>query len=72
MSEAQPLHSPLSVVIGSHNARTSVRDCLSVLAPQCDEHGAELIVVDNSTDGTFEVVSAEFPRVKLSWRRLRR
>ena len=55
----------LSVVIGSQNARHSVGRCLSALASQCNGAGVELIVVDNSTDGTDGIVSANFPAIKL-------
>lgn len=52
----------LSVVIGSNNALGSIRECLSALAAQRD---AEIIIVDNSTDGTAEVIKREFPHLKL-------
>lgn len=55
----------LSVVIGSNNARHSVRECLSALETQRRGRAVEVIVVDNSTDGTAEIVNHEFPRVTL-------
>jgi len=55
----------LSVVIGSHNARSSVRECLGALESQRKGHDVEIIVIDNSTDGTAEIVSGEFPNLKL-------
>ncbi len=55
----------LSVVIGSHNARTSMRDCLTALRKQRNRCRAEIVVVDNSTDGTDTIVSVEFPDVTL-------
>ncbi len=55
----------LSVVIGSHNARTSVAACLGALQKQRNGCRAEIIVVDNSTDGTAAIVAAQFPDVAL-------
>jgi hypothetical protein len=49
----------LSVVIGSHNARSSVRECLSALEKQrqgLPDQEVEIIIVDNSTDGTTELI----------------
>jgi len=55
----------LSVVIGSHNARGSVAACLGALQKQRIEWRVEIIVVDNSTDGTGGIVAAQFPGVEL-------
>ncbi|MEC4888442.1 MAG: glycosyltransferase [Nitrospira sp.] len=55
----------LSVVIGSHNAEASVAACLDAMQQQCAEGRAEIIVVDNSTDGTTAIVTAQFPGVRL-------
>ena len=55
----------LSVVIGSHNAHASVGECLTSLGNQQHGPGVEIIVADNSTDGTAEIVRERFPRVKL-------
>ena len=55
----------LSVVIGSQNARLSIRECLSELETQRPIADIEIIVADNSTDGTAEIVRAEFPNVIL-------
>lgn len=55
----------LSVVIGSHNARASVAVCLDALQKQGAGRRAEIIVVDNSTDGTASIVAAQFPDVLL-------
>lgn len=55
----------LSVVVASHNARTSVGDCLGTLHKQRSGFHAEIIVVDNSTDGTDAIVSTQFPGVTL-------
>lgn len=55
----------LSVVIGSHNARASVVACLGALQKQLNGCRAEIIVVDNSTDGTAAIVAAQFSAVKL-------
>jgi glycosyltransferase involved in cell wall biosynthesis len=55
----------LSVVIGSHNSRASIKDCLEALQRQQDGIGAEIIVVDNSTDGADDFIARDFPDVTL-------
>ena len=54
----------LSIVVASCNAVVSIRDCLSCLVRQVDER-IELIVVDNSDDGTTEIVRTDFPQIQL-------
>jgi len=55
----------LSVVVASQNARRSVGDCLRALKEQCDKGAIEIIVVDNSTDETADIIRREFPAVRL-------
>ncbi len=55
----------LSVVVASLNARDSVCECLEVLERQTNGSTTELIVADNSTDGTDDLVARQFPDVKL-------
>ncbi|MBA2524655.1 MAG: glycosyltransferase, partial [Pyrinomonadaceae bacterium] len=55
----------LSVVVGSQNARHSVGRCLGALVSQCNGEEVEIIVVDNSTDGTAKIVSEDFPAIKV-------
>ncbi len=55
----------LSVVVGSQNACLSVRECLNALVDQCPGREVEIIVVDNSTDGTAEAVVKDYPHIKL-------
>jgi glycosyltransferase involved in cell wall biosynthesis len=59
------LNPRLSIVIGSHNARSSIGECLTVLESQRNGQEVEIIVVDNSTDGTAEIVRKQFQKVKL-------
>lgn len=54
----------LSVIVASHNARASIRDCLDSLLRQADS-GVELIVVDNSVDGSAEIVRAGHTGIRL-------
>lgn len=54
----------LSVVIASHNARYSASECLSELESQRKGREFEIIVVDNSTDGTDAIITSRFPGVK--------
>jgi N-acetylglucosaminyl-diphospho-decaprenol L-rhamnosyltransferase len=54
----------LSVVIVNYNTRDLLRDCLASLAASTQP--AEVIVVDNaSSDGSADMVAAEFPQVRL-------
>ena len=55
----------VSVVVASHNARASIEECLTSLETQQPKGGVEIVVVDNSTDGTAEVIRQCFPAVKL-------
>jgi glycosyltransferase involved in cell wall biosynthesis len=54
-----------SVVVASHNAQVSIEACLAALESQRPGEEVELIVVDNSTDGTTEIIRERFPNVKL-------
>ena len=58
-------HPKLSIVVASQNARGSVRDCLSALEHQRSDASIEVVVVDNSVDGTADIVRREFPAAKL-------
>jgi glycosyltransferase involved in cell wall biosynthesis len=56
----------MSVVIPTYNSESTIRDCLRSVFDQTlppDEY--EVIVVDSSTDTTPEVISREFPGVRL-------
>jgi len=65
-AETLPMPTPsLSVVVGSINARHSVGPCLDELLRQRNGRGIEIIVADNSADGTAEIVGRRFPDVKL-------
>jgi GT2 family glycosyltransferase len=56
----------VSVVIVNWNARNYLRDCLVSLRETRDPSDVEVIVVDNaSTDGSPDMVAAEFPEVRL-------
>ncbi len=57
--------SRISVVVASHNARASVEECLAGLIAQQPEDGAEIVVVDNSTDGTTEIIKQRFSNIRL-------
>ena len=53
--------SPVSVVVVSYNTVDKLRRCLNAIEPS-----HEVIVVDNaSTDGSAQMVSAEFPNARL-------
>ena len=56
----------LSIIIVSWNTRDLLRRCLASLYANLPEGETEVLVVDNvSTDGTVEMVRAEFPLVRL-------
>jgi len=56
----------VSVIIVSWNTRDLLRDCLQSIYEQATEVSFEVYVVDNaSKDGSAEMVSAEFPDVRL-------
>lgn len=55
----------VSIVVPAYNARATIADCLRALEAQALRDECEIIVVDSSTDGTAELVTAEFPNVKL-------
>jgi GT2 family glycosyltransferase len=56
----------LAVVIVSYNVRDLLRDCLRSVLDSRGDFAFEVCVVDNNSgDGSAEVVSAEFPDVRL-------
>lgn len=56
----------LSVVLASQNAAGSVARCLREIENQIKSYAVEIVVVDNSSDGTHETIARDFPKVKLS------
>jgi len=65
MSNSETLSKPkLSVVIASQNALKSVSDCLNTVKEQLNGESVEIVVVDNSTDGTSDIIKREFPQIK--------
>jgi GT2 family glycosyltransferase len=69
LSDGSPVMRPkidVSVVIVNWNTRELLRDCLGSVYAETREIGLEVIVVDNaSSDGSADMVEAEFPRVRL-------
>ncbi len=55
----------VSVVIPTWNRQDLVRDCLASLAEQTCVPDEIVVVDDGSTDGTADIVAAEFPAVHL-------
>jgi N-acetylglucosaminyl-diphospho-decaprenol L-rhamnosyltransferase len=61
-----PSSPPVAVAVVSWNTRELLRRCLISLEPEIQAGRAEAWVVDNgSTDGSAEMVRAEFPRARL-------
>ncbi|MGI8555825.1 MAG: glycosyltransferase [Pyrinomonadaceae bacterium] len=57
--------SSLSIVIASQNAVRSAEKCLREIENQLAENDFGIVVVDNSTDETAEIIARNFPNVKL-------
>ncbi|MHB0989101.1 MAG: glycosyltransferase family 2 protein [Bellilinea sp.] len=56
----------LSVCIVSFNTRALLRDCLNSLFSSITRYSYEVIITDNgSSDGSQEMLAAEFPRVQV-------
>lgn len=55
----------MSVVVASNNARPSIRECLAVLVDHGRGDDVEILVIDNSHDGSAKIVKDDFPDVKL-------
>ncbi len=55
----------LSVIITAYNSRDTVCACLASLDAQKTSHRFEVLLVDSGSDGTAELVAAEFPQVRL-------
>jgi GT2 family glycosyltransferase len=61
-----PARLDISVVIVSWNAKSYLEECLTALTESPGRHTTEIIVVDNgSSDGSPEMVEANFPQVRL-------
>ena len=59
-------HPELSVIIVNWNTRDLLRDCLNSVYAETKAPPFEILVVDNaSSDGSAEMVTKEFPRVRL-------
>src|SRR5712692_5591766 len=58
-----PAAARFSIVVASHDARATVADCLEWIRRQAGGE-AELLVVDNSTDGTADVLRERFPEIR--------
>ncbi|MGI8470332.1 MAG: glycosyltransferase [Pyrinomonadaceae bacterium] len=66
MSEIKIVKKPvLSVILASQNARQSAEKCLREIENQCVKNNVEIIIVDNSTDKTAEIIAQRFPALKL-------
>ena len=52
-------------MIGANNARASIGECLTALESQRNSPEVEIIVMDNSTDGTADIINKQFLNLKL-------
>ena len=55
----------LSVIVASKNALANLSSCLSEILIQGKDNKTEIIVVDNSTDGTTSSIVQNFPSIRL-------
>lgn len=57
----------LAIIVVSHNTSELLENCIkSILSSEKPKGGLEIIVIDNnSTDGTRQVVSKKYPQIKL-------
>src|SRR5712692_2449512 len=55
----------MTVVVASNNARASIRECLAVLTDHGRGSEVDILVVDNSRDGSAEIVKDAFPDTRL-------
>lgn len=58
-------HLDVSVIIPSYKSAPHVRHCLNALKAQITSRSYEVILVDSSQDETSEIVTKEYPDVKL-------
>ncbi|MFP5379716.1 MAG: glycosyltransferase family 2 protein, partial [Vicinamibacteria bacterium] len=66
MPDRQPQAPTLAIVIVSHNVREDLDACLRTVVGHTDPYPTEIVVVDNqSTDGTPEMVRRDWPGVRL-------
>ncbi len=66
MTDLNPAHLELSIIVVTYNSRRHVRDCLESLQRTATGIHHEVVVVDNaSQDGTQDIIRNEFPKVRL-------
>ena len=55
----------ISIIIPSYNSETTIIPCLDAVQSQSYSGQYEVILVDSSSDKTQEIVSSDYPKVKL-------
>lgn len=55
----------LTVVVASQDCAATIGECLASLERQRGHHPVEIIVVDNSTDGSAQIVEGQIPGAQL-------
>jgi N-acetylglucosaminyl-diphospho-decaprenol L-rhamnosyltransferase len=66
----EPLVHDLAIITVSTNEAQWIRPCLETVFAHIGDVSADVVVVDNeSTDGTADLVAAEFPEARVVWSR---
>src|SRR5215213_10145463 len=69
-SPPAPLLHDLAIITVSTNEAHWIRPCLTTAFSHIGDVSADVVVVDNeSTDGTADLVAAEFPEARVVWSR---
>lgn len=55
----------VSILVVAYNSRGFIADCLGSVIEHTAPGSYEILLVDNGTDGTAELVAAEFPSVRI-------
>lgn len=55
----------VSILVVAYNSRDFIADCLNAIPAACGDFRYEILLIDNGTDGTGDLVGSQFPDVKV-------
>lgn len=55
----------LSVLVIAYNSREFIGDCLEAIERECRDVSFEVLLIDNGSDGTAELVAGRFPQLRV-------